>query len=137
MTLQTEHHPAWAGPPRVRLEPIPHHHMILDGGWWPHSRDPGVELPGLVPALDGIRGPVVRLLLSAAGWTRRPHHVVVADRTVSIGYFSDKPPTMLTAICADGGVLTLLVVPAQSGGRGQSPDALSGEPRRSGGEEVG
>ena len=117
MTTLTRHL-APAAPQRVRLEPVQHHRMMLDGSWWPRSSNPATELPPLLSALDGFRGPVVRVLLSAVGWTRRPHYVDVADRRVGLSYFSDQPPTMLTAICADGAVLTLLVVlpePARPG----------------------
>jgi Family of unknown function (DUF5994) len=104
--------PAPAGAPGVRFEPVPFHHTMLDGCWWPLSGDPAAELPVLVRALDTVRGPIVRLLLSAAGWVRRPHHVDVAGREISLGYFSDQPAAMLTAICSDGGTLTMLVVAA-------------------------
>jgi hypothetical protein len=130
MTLQTDHHPAWADSPRARLEPVWRHHMVFDGRWWPRSGDPGAELPALVRILDDSRGPVVRLLLSAAGWSRRPHHVVVAGRVVTIGYFSGKSQTMLTAIHADGSVLTLLVEPVPSAvesGRAGGEEAWEGE----------
>jgi hypothetical protein len=110
MTKLTDEH---AGTPRVRLEPTRHHHMTLDGCWWPRSETPEAELAGLVPVLNGVHGPVVRLLLSATGWRRRPHHITVADRAVSLGYFADRSPTMLTAICADGRLVTLLVAAAE------------------------
>jgi len=112
MTMLT-HHPASTRPAPVLLEPVQHHRLTLAGSWWPRSSDPVTELPLLLGALDGFRGPVVRLLLSAVGWKRRPHHVVVAGRRVGLGYFCDQPPTMLTAICADGAVYSLLVVPAE------------------------
>lgn len=128
MTLLTLH-PASAGPPRVRLEPIQDHHAMFDGRWWPRSNDLEAELPPLVGVLDGVRGPVVRLLLSAVGWKRRPHHVIVADRKVGIGYFSGQAPTILIAICADGAVLNLLVVPAGPAvpGRAGCEDAWENE----------
>jgi hypothetical protein len=113
MTMLTDR-PGRAGTARVRLEPTRYHQMTLDGCWWPRSATPDAELSGLVPALGGVHGPVVRLLLSAAGWSRRPHQITVADREVSLGYFADRSPTMLTAVCADGGTVTLLVVPAGS-----------------------
>jgi hypothetical protein len=122
--ISTERHqPAGAGPPRIRLEPIWRHNVILDGDRWPRSYDPEVELPALVRALDGAHGPVVRLLLSAAGWIRRPHHIVVGNRMVSLRYFSDQPPATLTAICADGALRTFLVVPADSAGPSRSVGA--------------
>jgi hypothetical protein len=116
------------GWPRLRLGPVRFGHTMLDGCWWPQSNDPGAELPGLVPVLDGVGNPVVRLLLGAAGWVPRPHHIVVAGRDVTLGYFSDQPPTMLTAICADGGTLHLLVAPAGSpSGALATPSLLPGQ----------
>jgi hypothetical protein len=94
---------------RVLLEPIRDHHLLLDGSWSPGSDDLDRELRALLPVLDQIRGPVTRLLLSAAGWSTRPHHVQLADRTVSIGYLADQPPSMMTALCADGGTFILRV----------------------------
>jgi hypothetical protein len=96
-------------PPRVWLEPVRDHHMLLDGSWWPDSGDLGTELCALLPILDQVRGPVTRLLLSAAGWKTRPHQVIVAERTVSVGYLSDQPPWMMTVLCADGGSFMMRV----------------------------
>jgi len=127
MTTLTRHPVSTA--PRVRLEPVQHHRLMLEGSWWPRSNDPLTELPALLSALDGFRGPVVRLLLSAAGWKRRPHYIIAAGRRVGVSYFSDQPPTMLTAICADGALVTLLVMlpePARPG-RANDEDAWENE----------
>jgi Family of unknown function (DUF5994) len=102
-------------PPRLRLVPTHSHRTILDGCWWPSSADPVAELPGLVLALERVYGPVTRVLLSAAGWSRRPHHVEVDGRVVTLGYFSDQPATMLTANCG-GDSVALQVVPAPTRG---------------------
>ena len=113
MTSLTDDHSAPSGRPRIRLAPIRHHHTVFDGCWVPRSSDLQVELPVLLAGLDDRAGsPVVRLRLSAAGWTKRPPGIVVPGGTVSLGYFSDQPRTTATAIRADGGVVTLLVVPA-------------------------
>ncbi len=114
MTPPTDLHPTTSPPgtTRLRLEPTRYRHTTLHGRWSPGSGDPEAELAALVAALDDAGRPAVRLLLSAAGWARRPHHVVVAGRTVSLGYFSDQPPVLLTAICADGTLLSLLVTTA-------------------------
>jgi photosystem II stability/assembly factor-like uncharacterized protein len=53
---------------------------------------------------------VVPLPLNTAGWARRPHHIDVDGRPISLGYFSDQPAAMLTAVCADGGTIAMLVV---------------------------
>jgi hypothetical protein len=96
--------------PRLRLEATRSGHRILDGRWWPRSTDPVAEFPGLVRALDAGESPAVRLLLSAAGWSRRPHHIEVNGRTVTLGYFSDQPTSILTASQSDGGSRDLLVI---------------------------
>ena len=97
--------------PHLRLEPTRSRNTFLDGCWWPGSTDPVAELPGLVLALDNLHGPVLRLLLSAAGWSRRPHGVDVAGRVVKLGYFSDQPASLLTASCSDGDSVALMGVP--------------------------
>lgn len=101
--------------PRVRLEPVSDHHMLLDGSWCPRSDDLGAELPDLLPVLDRVLGPVARLLLSAVGWTTRPHHVVLADRTVSVGYLAGQPPFLMTVLCADGDTVMMRVAGPPSG----------------------
>jgi Family of unknown function (DUF5994) len=113
MALLTNDHSSVASAPalRLRLVPTHAHRTILDGCWWPSSADPAAELPGLVVALERVYGPVTRVLLSAAGWSRRPHHVEVDGRIVTLGYFSDQPATMLTANCGADSV-ALQVVPA-------------------------
>jgi len=96
---------------RVRLEPVWFRHNRLDGSWWPGSRDLDVELRDLVPVLDHFRGPVSRLLLGAAGWTARPHHIVAAGHPVSVGYQAGQAPALMTVRCADGGTFTMQVTP--------------------------
>jgi hypothetical protein len=119
---------------RLRLEPTRwSHRMMLDGCWWPNSADPVAELPDLVSALDKLHGPITRMLLSAAGWSRRPHGVDVAGRMVSLGYFSDQPVTLLTASCAGGDSISLQVVPSatprEAGTDGQpGAETVPGEP---------
>jgi Family of unknown function (DUF5994) len=96
---------------RVRLAPVRFHHTLLDGSWWPSSADLGPELAVLVPVLDHVRGPVRRLLLSAEGWTARPHQITAAGHTVSVGYMADQAPSIMTVLCADGGIFTMRVAP--------------------------
>ncbi|WP_127500414.1 DUF5994 family protein [Actinoplanes solisilvae] len=109
--------PTALDPPRVGLEKVAEHHLLLDGCWWPSSDDLGAQLRALVPVLDQVRGPVGRLLLSAAGWATRPHQVVLDDRTVSLGYLADQPPSMMTVRCVDGGTFFMRVAPS-----GPAPD---------------
>ncbi|MEU8659403.1 DUF5994 family protein [Actinoplanes philippinensis] len=97
--------------PRLRLEPTGSSRTLLDGGWWPRSTDPVTELPGLVLAIDALRGPVTRLILSADGWDTHPGSLGVAGRILRLGYFTSQPLSLLTAICANRSRVDLLVVP--------------------------
>ena len=102
--------------PRLRLDPTGSMHGMLDGAWWPKSRNPDAELPELILAVDGQRGQVVRLVLAATGWDERPRRITLAGRTISIDYFGSQPATLLTAICVRGRV-DLLVIPPAAGHR--------------------
>ena len=101
--------------PRLRLEPTGSRHALLDGGWWPRSTDPIAELPGLVLAIDNVRGPVTRLVLSADGWEVNPRRLGVAGRILRLGYFTSQPVALLTALCGDtGDRVDLLIVPPET-----------------------
>ncbi|MEV4643050.1 DUF5994 family protein [Actinoplanes sp. NPDC049548] len=103
--------PASTGRTLVRLEPARLHYTLLDGTWWPSVTDLNAELRVLVPVLEQVRGPVTRLLLGAANWATRPHHLFTAGRVVTVGYLAGRSPAMMTVICADGGTFTLRVAP--------------------------
>jgi Family of unknown function (DUF5994) len=102
--------------PRLRMEATGSRRTLLDGGWWPRSTDPVAELPGLVLAIDNLRGPVTRLVLSAAGWDTHPRRLSVAGRVLRLGYFASQPISLLTALCANGDRVDLLVVPPHTTG---------------------
>jgi hypothetical protein len=97
--------------PRLMLEPAGSTRVLLDGGWWPRSTDPAAELPGLILALDEVRGRISRLILSIGGWDPRPRRLTVAGRLLRLGYFTSQPTALLIAICDNGGRVDLLVVP--------------------------
>jgi Family of unknown function (DUF5994) len=97
--------------PRLRLEPIASIHTLLDGAWWPRTTNPIAELPGLVLAIDTLRGLVTDLVLSTDGWDSHPRRLVVAGRSLRLGYFASQPTTLFTAFCENGNRVDLLVVP--------------------------
>jgi hypothetical protein len=103
--------PSTSSTPRLRMEPTGSRRGPLDGGWWPRSTDPVAELPGLVLAIDHLRGPVRQLILNAQGWDSHPRRLGVAGRVIRPGYFTSQPATLLTAICDGGGRVDLLVIP--------------------------
>src|SRR5215217_8496946 len=56
---------------RLQLDPTMAGTGAVDGGWWPRSRDPDAELPGLIAGLDASLGPVTRLALNLDGLGHR------------------------------------------------------------------
>jgi hypothetical protein len=100
--------------PRLRLEPTGASRTLLDGGWWPRSRNPVAELPGLVLAIDVVRGPITRLVLNVDWWDEHPRRLGVAGRVLRLGYFASQPMALLTALCDNGDRVDLLVVPPET-----------------------
>jgi hypothetical protein len=96
--------------PRLRLDPTGSSRTLLDGGWWPRSTDPVAELPGLVLAIDALRGPITRLILAADGWDSQPRRLGVNGRVLRLGYFASQPTSLLTALTDNDDRVDLLVV---------------------------
>lgn len=68
----TLHQVAKPGTAVVRLETTHERQGVLDGAWWPQSRDIAAELPALITALTEYLGPVTRIGLDATAWERLP-----------------------------------------------------------------
>ncbi|MFI6009614.1 DUF5994 family protein [Streptomyces sp. NPDC051243] len=94
----------------LRLETTHERRGVLDGAWWPRSRDVAAELPGLVSALTEHIGPVARVGLDSAAWDGLPTRLVVDGRVVHIDASSVGDDTVLVT---RGGqdLFSLLVVP--------------------------
>ena len=58
--------------PRLQLEPTSSRTTVLDGGWWPRTTDPAIELPAVIDALGHRRGTVTHILLNPGDWDS-PH----------------------------------------------------------------
>lgn len=101
----------------LRLETTEAREGVLDGAWWPRSRDIGAELPALLSALTGHLGPVTRVGLDAAAWEGLPTRIVVEDRVVHIDSFPVGDDTVLITR-GDQDIFSLLVVPPDT-----APDA--------------
>ncbi|MFD7443879.1 DUF5994 family protein [Streptomyces sp. NPDC059909] len=101
----------------LRLETTHAREGILDGAWWPRSRDIGAELPSLISALTEYLGPVARVGLDAGAWEELPTRLTVDDRVVHIDSFPVGDDTVLITR-GDQDYFTLLVVPPDT-----TPDA--------------
>ncbi|MFD7241137.1 DUF5994 family protein [Streptomyces massasporeus] len=94
----------------LRLTTTHERQSILDGAWWPRSRNLDSELPGLISALTERLGPITRIGLDSAAWDELPTRVTVDDRVVHIDVFSVGDETALVTR-GDQDHFSLLVVP--------------------------
>lgn len=97
----------------LRLETTHDRRGVLDGAWWPRSRDVAVELPGLINALAERLGPVVRVGLDSVAWDGLPTRLVVDGRVVHIDASPVGDDTVLVTR-GDQDLFSLLVVPPDS-----------------------
>jgi hypothetical protein len=50
---------------------------VVNGSWWPRTRDPTTELPALVAAVADRLGGVRRIALNTDAWNYWPHQLVI------------------------------------------------------------
>ena len=99
---------------RLRLDPTLARGGILDGGWWPRSRDPDAELPSLIAGLESSLGAITRVALNPDAWDSAPRRVAVDGRRVRVGWFRTINPHTIGLTRAAQDRLVLLVVPPQA-----------------------
>jgi Family of unknown function (DUF5994) len=88
---------------------------MLDGAWWPRSRDLLEQLPSLIAELRRQGGPVSRVSYHPDTWEPAPRTVTVDGGTVKLGWFRSMDPHLLTLTGVYGARrLDLLVVPPDS-----------------------
>ncbi|MER8219887.1 DUF5994 family protein [Streptomyces sp. NPDC094143] len=101
--------------PRLSLAPAGPAPALLDGAWWPHSRDLGAELPALAAVLDPLWGRITRVTVNPTHWPVVPSKVPVAGHTVKVGWFLDQQdPHELLLLSYRAGRWNLLVIPPQT-----------------------
>ncbi|MFI8227590.1 DUF5994 family protein [Streptomyces sp. NPDC085900] len=102
--------PVKPGTAVVRLETTTDRQGVLDGAWWPRSRDIAAELPALITALTDLLGPVTRVGLDTDAWDELPRRLVVGDRVVRVDSFPVGDDTVLITR-GEADHFSLLVVP--------------------------
>ncbi|MFF1565837.1 DUF5994 family protein [Streptomyces sp. NPDC058293] len=95
----------------LRLQTTHSREGVLDGAWWPRSRDVTAELPALIQALTTYLGPITRVGLDTAAWEEVPTRLVVDDRVVHFDTFPVGDDTVLITR-GDNDHFVLLVVPS-------------------------
>ncbi|WP_327594128.1 DUF5994 family protein [Streptomyces chartreusis] len=100
---------------RLSLAPAGPAPALLDGAWWPRSRDLGAELPSLAAVLDPLWGRITRVTVNPTHWPVVPRKVPVAGHIVKVGWFlSEQDPHELLLLSYRTGRWNLLVVPPQT-----------------------
>lgn len=77
----------WAirpGTALLRLETTSFREGLLDGAWWPRTRDIVTELPALISVLTEHLGPITRVGVDASAWNYPPARLVVDGRVVHL-----------------------------------------------------
>lgn len=89
---------------------------LLDGAWWPRSRDLLSELPALTDVLDPLWGRITRIAVNPEHWPVIPREIPVSGHTVKVGWFtSEIDPHKLLLLSYGTGRWDLLVVPPGTG----------------------
>ena len=100
---------------RLSLAPVGPAPALLDGAWWPRSRDLVAELPSLTDVLDPLWGRITRVTVNPTHWPVVPRKVPVAGHVVKVGWFlAEQDPHELLLLSYRTGRWNLLVVPPQT-----------------------
>lgn len=100
---------------RLRLDPVPNRRAVVDGAWWPSSRDAATELPALIAAVDRLLGRVtLRIGLHGDAWQNIPRRIPARGRQVRVGWFRHTDPRVITLSFAAGEPVVLLIIPSHA-----------------------
>ncbi|MGW2413774.1 DUF5994 family protein [Streptomyces tubercidicus] len=112
-TIISEREPS--SPARLSFTPAGSHPGLLDGAWWPRSRDLSRELPALTDVLDARWGRITRVTVNPTHWPVVPRKVPVNGHTVHVGWFAEEQdPNKLILHSYTAGRWDLLVIPPET-----------------------
>ncbi|WP_405880690.1 DUF5994 family protein [Streptomyces sp. NBC_01136] len=88
---------------------------LIDGAWWPRSRDLTAELPALTAVLDPLWGRITRVTVNPTFWPVIPRKVPVQGHAVKVGWFeAEQDPHKLLLLSYTVGRWDLLVIPPET-----------------------
>ncbi|MFW6721027.1 DUF5994 family protein [Streptomyces sp. MAR4 CNY-716] len=88
---------------------------LLEGAWWPRSRDLAAELPALIAVLDPLWGRITRLAVNSTHWQVMPRKIPVGGHVVKVGWFAaELDPHNVLLRSFSTGRWDLLVIPPQT-----------------------
>ncbi|MFG1684602.1 DUF5994 family protein [Nonomuraea sp. NPDC049269] len=98
---------------RLSLCPVSNRRAVVDGAWWPSSRDAAAELPGLIAAVDRLLGRVtLRVGVHGDAWQNIPRRIPARGRQVRVDWFRRTDPRVITLSFAAGEPVVLLITPS-------------------------
>ncbi|MGW0821773.1 DUF5994 family protein [Streptomyces sp. NPDC002845] len=111
------HHESVAAPAaRLTLKTDGTSRGLLDGAWWPRSRDLLSELPALTDVLEPLWGRIARIAVNPKYWPVIPRKVPVDGHIVKVGWFTPEiDPHKLLLLSYGTGRWDLLIVPPETG----------------------
>ncbi|MGW7546179.1 DUF5994 family protein [Streptomyces sp. NPDC054770] len=102
-------------PPRLVLAPADTAPALIDGAWWPRSRNLKAELPALIEVLDPLWGRITRVAVNPTFWPVIPRKVPVHGHVVHVGWFeAEQDPHKLLLLSYTVGRWDLLVIPPET-----------------------
>ncbi|MCX4459456.1 DUF5994 family protein [Streptomyces sp. NBC_01340] len=102
-------------PLRLQLAPPGTAPALIDGAWWPRSRDLTAELPLLTAALDPRWGRITHVTVNPTFWPVIPRKVPVQGHVVKVGWFkAEQDPHKLLLLSYTSGRWDLLVIPPET-----------------------
>ncbi|MDR8410215.1 DUF5994 family protein [Nonomuraea sp. 3-1Str] len=91
---------------------MPNRRSVVDGAWWPCSRDAAAELPDLIAAVDRLLDrATLRIGVHRDTWQNIPRRIPARGRQVRIGWFRHADPRVITLSFAAGEPVVLLIIP--------------------------
>ncbi|MFD4628369.1 DUF5994 family protein [Streptomyces sp. NPDC058284] len=88
---------------------------LLDGAWWPRSRDLTAELPALADVLDPLWGRITRIAVNPMLWPVVPRKVTLHGHVLRIGWFTPElDPHKVLLLSYGTGRWDLLVIPPET-----------------------
>jgi len=100
--------------PRLQLKSIMGQ-ALLDGAWWPQSRDLRQELPSLADHWPDEHGRIARALYSGADWDIAPRRIVSRGSIIPASAFpGENTHKIALTLAANRRRIELLVIPADT-----------------------
>jgi hypothetical protein len=117
---------------RLTLDPALRRRGILDGGWWPRSRNASVELPLLISSLNPQVGTIVRLGIDARDWDDIPRRLTVGGHVVRVGRFADVDHKIIMTRGPQDHIMLLVIPPETATASAKAALAMAATGRNSG-----